>query len=373
MQQYRADQVGSLTRPDELKRARSAFGLDSSAARLSVRWRTAQFWMPSRARNTSASPVFSDGEFRRDAWQTDLSDAVEGFVEEYPVVKQTLPDGTVVELEMHTKAVKERVRGARRITANFVPFLKEHSPGPFKVTLPSTAMASRGGFVKGVTDRVYASRHALLADLCRIYQAEMRALVVDGAAYVQMDEGFISYVNDNWREGLRSQGLDPEHELAADIAAENACWDLLPAGRVARAMHICRGSRTAARGTGGYEWLAEHLFDQLHVDRFLLEYDTDLVGGFEPLRFLPKGKIAVLGLVTSKDPQLESEDQLLHGSRRRADTPVEQLAISPQCGFGGSADNAFMSLDEQWRKLELVVRVAEQGLGRCGGTELNTV
>jgi 5-methyltetrahydropteroyltriglutamate--homocysteine methyltransferase len=179
-----------------------------------------------------------------------------------------------------------------------------------------------------------------------------------------MDEGFISYVNDNWREGLRAQGLDPEQELAADIAAENACWDLLPPERVARAMHICRGSRTTARGSGGYEWLAEHLFDQLHVDRFLLEYDSDLVGGFEPLRFLPKGKIVVLGLVTSKDPQLESEEQLL----RRIDeagkyAPLDQLAISPQCGFGGSADNAFMTPDEQWRKLERIVRVADKVWG----------
>jgi 5-methyltetrahydropteroyltriglutamate--homocysteine methyltransferase len=158
-----------------------------------------------------------------------------------------------------------------------------------------------------------------------------------------------------------SQGLDPEHELAADIAAENACWELLPQERVVRAMHLCRGSRTTARGTGGYEWLAEHLFDQLNVDRFLLEYDSQLVGGFEPLRFLPKGRIAVLGLVTSKDPRLESEDDLL----RQIDAaskyaPIEQLAISPQCGFGGAADNAFMAPDEQWKKLELVVRVADR-------------
>src|SRR5262249_5994176 len=162
------------------------------------------------------------------------SDALEGFVEQYPIVKQTLPDGREVELEMHTKAVKDRVRATRRVTANFVPFLKEHSPGPFKVTLPSPAMASRGGFQKGLTDRVYSTRHDLLRDLLPIYQDEMRALAADGVAYVQMDEGFISYVNDNWREGLRAQGLDPESELAADIAAENACWDLLSPDRVAR-------------------------------------------------------------------------------------------------------------------------------------------
>jgi 5-methyltetrahydropteroyltriglutamate--homocysteine methyltransferase len=225
-------------------------------------------------------------------------------------------------------------------------------------------MASRGCFLQGVTDHVYATRHDLLRDLLPIYQDEMRALAADGVAYVQMDEGFISYVNDNWREGLRDQGLDPEQELAADIAAENACWDLLPPDRVTRAMHICRGSRTTERGSGGYEWLAEHLFGQLHVERFLLEYDSDLVGGFEPLRFLPRDKTVVLGLVTSKDPRLENEDLLL----RRIDeaaryAPVDQLAISPQCGFGGSADNAFMTLDEQWQKLELIARVADRVWG----------
>jgi 5-methyltetrahydropteroyltriglutamate--homocysteine methyltransferase len=361
---YRADQVGSLTRPPELKQARGAFrsGHLSRDGLREVENRAVLEALEQQRR--LGLPILSDGEFRRDAWQTDLSDAVEGFVEDYPMVKQTLPDGQVVELEMHTKAVKDRIRAVRRITANFVPFLKKHAPGPFKVTLPSPAMASRGCFVKGVTDRVYSTRHDLLAELLPIYQDEMRALAADGVAYVQMDEGFISYVNDDWREGLRARGLDAEQPLAADIAAENACWDLLPPESVTRAMHICRGSRTTARGTGGYAWLAEHLFDRLHVDRFLLEYDSELVGGFEPLRFLPKNKTVVLGLVTSKDPRLESEDRLLRQIEEASKyVPVEQLAISPQCGFGGSADNAFMTPDEQWKKLELIVRVADRVWG----------
>jgi 5-methyltetrahydropteroyltriglutamate--homocysteine methyltransferase len=309
-------------------------------------------------------PILSDGEFRRDAWQTDISDAVEGFVEDYPVVERTLADGRVVALEMHTKAVKDKLRAVRRITSNSVPFLRQHAPGPFKVTMPSPAMVSRGGFQAGLTDAVYPTRHDLLRDLLPIYQDELRALAADGVAYVQLDEGFVAYVNPGWREGLRARGLDPEQELSADIAAENACWDLLPAGPVVRATHLCRGSRTTARGGGDYEWLAERLFDQLHVDRFLLEYDSELVGGFEPLRFLPQGKTVVLGLVTSKDPRLEDEDELLRRVEAAAKyAPVEQLAISPQCGFGGSADNAFMTPDEQWKKLELVVRVADRVWG----------
>jgi 5-methyltetrahydropteroyltriglutamate--homocysteine methyltransferase len=260
--------------------------------------------------------------------------------------------------------VKDRLRPVRRITANFLPFLQQHATAPFKVTMPSPAMVSRGGFVKGVTEHAYPTRHDLLRDLLPIYQSEMRALAAEHVAYMQMDEGFIAYVRPDWREQVRAQGLDPEQELAADIAAENACWDLLPASQTIRATHMCRGSRTTDRGTGDYEWLAERLFDQLRVDRFLLEYDSDLVGGFEPLRFLPKDKTVVLGLVTSKDPHLENEDDLL----RRIDeaarfAPIEQLAISPQCGFGGSADNAFMTPDEQWKKLELVVRIADRVWG----------
>jgi 5-methyltetrahydropteroyltriglutamate--homocysteine methyltransferase len=363
-QQFRADHVGSLTRPTDLRQARAAYQ-SGQLGRDELRDVEDRTILDVLAQQKHVGmPILSDGEFRRDAWQTDLSDAVEGFVDEYPVVRTTLPDGTVQDLEMHTKAVRAKIRQVRRITASFLPFLRAHAPGPFKVTMPSPAIASRGSFQAGLTDTVYATRHDLLRDLVPLYQQEMRALTGEGVAYVQMDEGFISYVNDDWREGLKARGLDPERELAADIAAENACWDLLPSHRVVRAMHICRGSRTQARGTGGYEWLAEHLFDQLRVDRFLLEYDSELVGGFEPLRFLPEGKTVVLGLVTSKDPRLESEDQL----RRRIEeaskyTPVERLAISPQCGFGGSADNAFMTPDEQWRKLELVVRVADKVWG----------
>ena len=225
-------------------------------------------------------------------------------------------------------------------------------------------MVSRGAFLKGTTDNAYSTRHDLLRDLLPIYQSEMRALAAEGVPYVQLDEGFIAYVRPDWREEVRSQGLDPEQELAADIAAENTCWDLLPSDQIVCAIHMCRGSRTTARGSGDYEWLAERLFDQLRVQRFLLEYDSDLVGGFDPLRFLPKGKTVVLGLVTSKDPRLEDEDDLL----RRIDeaaryVSVEQLAISPQCGFGGSADNAFMTPDDQWKKLELLVRVADRVWG----------
>ena len=361
---YRADQVGSLTRPAELKEARSAYRAGKLPLAVLRDAEDRAILDALDHQRQVGMRIFTDGEMRRDAWQTDLPQAVDGFVDEYPVVRTTMPDGSVREIEMHTKAIRGKLRAKRRLTAEFLPFLKAHAPGAFKVTLPSPNSAARGSYAIGLTDKVYPTRTDLLNDLVSIYQDEMRTLASEGVSYVQMDEGFNSYVNPDWRASIAQDGHNPEQWLAEDIAAENACWDLLPPDSVIRATHLCRGSRTVARGKGGYEWLAEQLFDQLHVDRFLFEYDSEAAGGFEPLRLAPPGKTVVLGLVTSKDPHLEAQDMLL----RKIDAatkyiPVEQLALSPQCGFGGSADNAFMSPDQQWRKLELIVDTARKVWG----------
>jgi 5-methyltetrahydropteroyltriglutamate--homocysteine methyltransferase len=361
---YRADHVGSLTRPPEVRAARAAYRAgDLSPDDLRQVEDRAILEVLEHQRQVGLT-ILSDGEMRRDAWQTDLPEAVEGFVDHYPTVRTTLPDGQVRVLEMHTKAIRGRLHARRRLTAHFVPFLQTHAARQFKVTMPSPASAARGSYQRGLTDLVYPTRAELLADLTQIYLAEMTALAAEEIAYLQLDEGFNSYVNPDWRAQLEESGQDPEQWLAEDIAAENVCWDVLADSDTVRATHLCRGSRTVARGKGGYDWLAERLFGELHVDRYLFEWDSAAAGGFEALRFVPPGKTVVLGLVTSKDPRLEDQDTLL----RRIDeasryVPPDQLAISPQCGFGGSADNAFMSSDEQWRKLELVVDTARRAWG----------
>jgi 5-methyltetrahydropteroyltriglutamate--homocysteine methyltransferase len=218
-----------------------------------------------------------------------------------------------------------------------------------------------------VTDAVYPDRTALLADCLPIVDKEVHALVDEGAAYIQLDFGFAAYVNDTQLDAMRQQGLDPEQELAGDIAAENSIYDTLPRDRVTLGIHICRGNRTAwGGGVGSYEWLSERLFRDLHVDRFVLEYDSDRAGGFEPLRHVPEGKVVALGLVTTKSPQLESQETLL----RRIDEaarycPIERLALCPQCGFQSSAlrDGAFMTMDDERRKLELIVDTARKVWG----------
>jgi 5-methyltetrahydropteroyltriglutamate--homocysteine methyltransferase len=360
----KADQVGSLTRPDALLGARDKFrrGEIDHASLTSLE---DDVILEALARQRDLGmEVLTDGEFRRDAWQTDITYALDGFSPEWPVVWNTLPDGSVVELEMHTKPIVGRLRQVRRITEHESSYLLRHAAGPVKITMPSPHTTAWGSYQPGVSDGAYASREEVFADLVPIYQDEMRALVSEGVSYIQLDEGFTRYGRPEAREAMRGAGDDPEALLARDIEIENACYAAAKGADVVLGSHLCRGSRTASRGDGDYEWLAERLFGELDVDRFLFEYDSEAVGGFEPLRFLPKGKTVVLGLVTSKDPVIEDQDELIRQIERASKfCPVEQLAISPQCGFGGSADNHFMTVEEQWRKLENMVATARRVWG----------
>jgi 5-methyltetrahydropteroyltriglutamate--homocysteine methyltransferase len=363
---YRTDQIGSLLRPPALLAARDAHTakkIDPAALRAAE---DAAILDALAMQRDAGMAIFTDGEMRRDAWQTIFSQAVEGFVDDYPQRPVTRPDGSTATIQMHDKAVQQKLVQRRRLAEVDAAFLRTHAPGPFKITMPSPSAVARFGYRAGITEAAYRSREALHADATAIVRGEVEALAGDGAAYVQLDEGFNSYVNPDWRCELERAGRSPMETLAADIAADNTCYDAVE-GRMTRAMHLCRGSRvTWAHGPGTYDWLAERLFDQLHVDRFLLEYDSDVVGGFEPLRFVPKGKVVVLGLVSSKEAALESQDDLL---RRIEDAsrscPIEQLALSTQCGFQGAAtrDGAHMTVDEEQRKLELIAATARKVWG----------
>jgi len=360
---YRTDQVGSLLRPAALLDARDAFQAGKITADALHAAEDAAVLEALALQQATGLSIYTDGEMRRDAWQTIFSQAVDGFVDDYPRVEVTRPDGSAIIVQRHDKAVKSKLRAHRRLAGVDAEFLARHAPGPFKITMPSPSAVLRFGYRTGVSEAAYPTREALHADTTAIVRDEILALAVDGAAYVQLDEGFNSYVNAHWRKQLEREGRDPMDVLAKDIAADNACYDAVE-GRLTRAMHLCRGSRVAwSHGQGTYDWLAERLFDQLHVDRFLLEYDTDVVGGFKPLRFVPKGKVVVLGLVSSKEGALESRDDLLRQINDAAQyCPIEQLALSTQCGFQGAAqrDGAHMSIDQQRRKLELIVQTAHE-------------
>jgi 5-methyltetrahydropteroyltriglutamate--homocysteine methyltransferase len=217
------------------------------------------------------------------------------------------------------------------------------------------------GYQPGLTDRFYPERADLVADIARIIRGELLALVDDGVPYLQLDAPFYaSYLDETLRERISQSGIDPDKELADAVAADNAALEGAGRSGLTLAMHVCRGnSRSRWMAEGGYDRIAERLFGSLNVDRFLLEYDDARSGGFEPLRFVPAGKTVVLGLITSKQGALESQDEL----RRRIEeatryVPLEHLAISPQCGFASVAAGNQISMDDQRRKLELVAETA---------------
>lgn len=355
----RSDQVGSLRRPDFLRRTREEYRAGTiTRDRLAEAEDAAIRDALERQRNAGVE-VLTDGEYRRNAWQTDIPDAVEGFTPEYPIRTQQLPDGRSVTLEFHTKGVEGKLRQVRRITAHEADFLRATAAAAFKITMPSPNTIVWGSYQEGLTDKVYSSRDELRQDLIPIYQAEVAALVSEGVQYIQLDEGFTRYGTPGWRETLLARGLDPDETLAIDIATENAIYDSVRRGDVIFGSHLCRGSRTTTRGAGSYEDFAERLFAELHVDRFLLEGDAGQLGSYQILTSLPSDKTVVLGLVTTKYPELEDPGELRRQVEQAAKRcSLEQLALSPQCGFGGSADNDFMSYEQQFVKLENLGNVA---------------
>jgi 5-methyltetrahydropteroyltriglutamate--homocysteine methyltransferase len=217
---------------------------------------------------------------------------------------------------------------------------------------------------RGISDRVYPTPSDFLWDVVPIIRAEIEALARDGVRYIQIDAPRYSYfIDPTWRDYLqREMGIDPDRGLQEAVRADNACLSGVPRGEVNLAIHLCRGNnRSQWYASGGYDAIAEQLFNGLDVDTFLLEYETERAGTFDPLRFVPAGKRVVLGLVSSKLPALESADDLI----RRVDeasrfVPLDRLALSPQCGFASSMEGNLMTEAEQWRKLRLVVEAAHR-------------
>jgi 5-methyltetrahydropteroyltriglutamate--homocysteine methyltransferase len=266
--------------------------------------------------------------------------------------------------------VGQKMRQVRRLAGDESAFLSKHAPGPWKITMPGPWSAGGQLWREGVTNQAYPSRREFIQEIVVMLQNEVRELVKEGCPYIQLDS--LHYVErltyDVIRERMVASGEDPDQYLDDLIAADNAVLDAARAAggdSLTLGMHMCRGNnRSAWHAEGSYEGIAEKAFAQLHVDRFLLEYDTERAGGFEPLRFMPRDKMVVLGLISSKEPAPESIDEL----RRRIDeaaryVPFENLAVSPQCGFASTALGNLLSWDEQRRKLELVAEVARKVWG----------
>jgi 5-methyltetrahydropteroyltriglutamate--homocysteine methyltransferase len=354
---YRADNVGSFLRPADLLAAR--------ASGTPLRKLEDQCILKALAKQKALGfQIFTDGEMRRRNFMSELTDAVDGFDMEDAIARDWDAAKEKPKVASVTGVVNKRLRRMHPLTERELPFLKLHSPGDIKVPLPSATQFPAIAFKRGVTDKVYANHSELLWDIVEIMKQDMAQLAADGVKYIQIDAPRYSYYLDpKWREWIKKEmGQDPEEALDEAIAADNACFDAARRPGVTVAIHLCRGNnRSHWYAEGGYDAIAEKLFGSLRVDRFLLEYDDERAGTFEPLRLVPKDKVVVLGLITSKKAQLEKSDEIVKRIKEAAKFfPLENMAVSPQCGFASTAEGNLLTEDEQWAKLKLVIDTARR-------------
>ena len=362
---YRADQVGSFLRPSELLEARQ----NPAISREQLTAIEDRYILDVLAQQKKIGfKVFTDGELRRTGFMGDFYESVEGLNPQYELDRAW--KGAAVGVTAASGvgapggAVVAKLRQTKRLTKHEVDFLKQHAPGDIKMTLPTANQFPAIAYKRGVSERAYPTYSDFLWDIVPIMKAEIRALVDDGIKYIQIDAPRYSYyIDPKWRQFVKDEmGVDPETALDEAIRVDNACIEGLNRQGVTLAMHLCRGNnRSQWYAEGGYDLIAEKLFNQLNVDRFLLEYESERAGTFEALRFVPRSKSIVLGLISSKLPELESPDHL----RRRIDeasryVALENLAVSPQCGFASTMEGNLLTEDDQWRKLQLVVDTARR-------------
>ncbi len=361
---YRAEHVGSFLRPAEVLKARAAHSAGTLPLEQLHAVEDRAILHVLEKQSQLGLEVVTDGELRRGSWLTDMADAVDGFVPERVPLEWKGPGGGVEGSTAHAAGAK--LRKVRKMTGHEVPFLKKNARTPFKITLPAPSNFMLASYKAGITEKFYPTHADLLKDLVEIVRDDVRWLVSEGVQYIQFDAPYYShYLDPKQQAHMRQAGLDPYKELENAIEGDNAAMRDVPRDGVTFALHVCRGnSRSRWYTEGGYDAIAEKLFGLLQVDRFLLEYDSERSGGFEPLRLVPQGKSVVLGLITTKEPKMESQSEL----QRRIDeaakfVPLENLALSPQCGFASVAAGNLLSEDEQWKKLELVVDTARKVWG----------
>ncbi|MCZ6524062.1 MAG: 5-methyltetrahydropteroyltriglutamate--homocysteine S-methyltransferase [Alphaproteobacteria bacterium] len=363
---FRAEHVGSFVRPDgllEAARAHKAGSLDGEAYR---RVQDDCIREIVAFQDDIGMPSITDGEFRRRVWSAGFTDAVEGMgVRAEGTLAFKTDAGEVFMPPSPFAEAKLRRKG--RIVTDDYEFVAALAPrGVPKVTIASPAVMHFYLGPKSFEPSVYADRDAYFDVLAGIYRDEVAELAAAGCAYLQIDDtAMVCNCDEAGRAAVRARGEDPDELTAAYVDLINRAIADRPAGMTV-GLHTCRGNLKGAwMAEGGYEPIAERLFNGLDVDAFFLEYDSPRAGDFAPLRHLPAGKTAVLGLISTKTPELEKKDDL----KRRIDeaaafVPLERLALSPQCGFSsGGGGGQVVTQDDTRRKLELVVEVAREVWG----------
>ena len=362
---FRADHVGSLLRPAELLDARRSHMPPEEIHALEDR----QILRILDRQKELGLEIFTDGELRRTNFMSDITEAVEGFDLGDAVQRNWNDDAKVAPAAVSsiTGIVTSRLNQRQPFTGRELPFLREHAPGPIKMTLPSATQFPAISFKYGVTDAVYRDPYALLAAITELMVEDLRTLAASGVSYLQIDAPRYSYYLDpKWTAWMEKElRVDPAEMLTASLNADNACFAAARHAGVTLAIHLCRGNnRSHWYAQGGYDAIAERLFHELAVDRLLLEYDDERSGTFEPLRFVPKGKTVVLGLVSTKHAVLERKEDLLRRINEASKwLPLEQLALSPQCGFASTMEGNLLTEEQQWAKLKLVVDTAREVWG----------
>jgi 5-methyltetrahydropteroyltriglutamate--homocysteine methyltransferase len=354
---FRADQVGSLLRPPELREARArARRGELSAEALRAAEDRAIREAVTRQEATGLHSI-TDGEFRRDWWHLDFLGRLEGVT----MKENPGPKFKDTEEQPPIPTVTGRVRCAAPImTADFA-FLKSATRRTPKFTIPSPSMLHLRGGRSAISREAYPELDAFWSDVALAYREAIAHLGKAGCNYLQLDDVSFAYLCDEKiQANCRNNGDDPAKLPRTYADTINAALEARPAG-MAVTMHTCRGNfKSTWVASGGYEPVAEAMFST-DVDGFFMEFDNERAGTFEPLRLVPRGKKVVLGLVTTKSGELEDKDTL----KRRIDAaakyvPLEDLCLSPQCGFSSTHHGNALSLDEQWRKLERIVEVANE-------------
>jgi 5-methyltetrahydropteroyltriglutamate--homocysteine methyltransferase len=360
---FRADHVGSLLRPPELLRARTDRAQGRISAERLREVEDAAIRDAVRMQENIGLRAVTDGEFRRAAWHMDFLYEIGGVrrVEEPLKIKFRNEQG---ELEFTAPALRvaEKLRLERTIFAEHFRFLKSIALVTPKLSIPSPNMMHYRGGRAAIDQTVYPDLDQFWHDLARAYSDEIQRLAELGCSYLQIDDTSLAYLNDPaQRDYITKLGGDGPRQHLTYLRVLNEVLAAKPPGLTV-CTHMCRGNfRSSWAASGGYEYVAEALFGNLKVDGFFLEYDDERSGGFEPLRFVPKGKKVVLGLVSTKRAALEKKDDL----KRRVEEAAryvspDQLCISPQCGFSSTVDGNNLTREDQIAKLRLVVETAQE-------------
>ncbi|MDH5410068.1 MAG: 5-methyltetrahydropteroyltriglutamate--homocysteine S-methyltransferase [Alphaproteobacteria bacterium] len=364
---FRADHVGSFLRPKRLADAREKFFADKlPAAELRAIEDECIAELVTKQEQVGLKGI-TDGEFRRTFFHVDFLEQLDGVTVTYGDFSSKFrkDDGTEVGFRPPTMHVDTKIKHAKSIQGADFDYLKSHVTKTPKVCIPAPSMLHFRGGRKGISEAVYPDLEQFYADLATAYAEEVADLAERGCRYLQMDDTNLAYLCDpEIRQSTIDRGDDPDALTHLYCRMVNDAIKDRPSDMTIT-VHLCRGNfKSAWVAQGGYEPVADILLNEMDIDGFFLEYDDERSGDFAPLRFLPKGKQVVLGLMSSKLAAVESKDEIVQRiNEAAAYAPLDQLALSHQCGFSSTAHGNDIGEDDQWRKLERCVEVAAEVWG----------